>query len=189
LKRYILYNVYLGAVLSALLCGCGAGRQEMEDVFLVEALGVDWSEEAVVLTAADKEKLLRAEGSTAQQSHRHLKEGGEGYVALTHVEHIVAGAECDLRAVLEGALQGEEVGQTALLWMAEAGSARDLMEQVNGGVRRLEAIEKNAQGLRPVSVMEGLTCLEETGVVALPTLAVEKGELIWTGERIWTESR
>ena len=55
--------------------------------------------------------------------------------------------------------------------------------------KALEAIEKNAQGLRPVSVMEGLTCLEETGVVALPTLAVEKGELIWTGERIWTESR
>jgi len=108
-------NLRFKRILSALLCGCGAGRQEMEDVFLVEALGVDWSEEAVVLTAADKEKLLRAEGSTAQQSHRHLKEGGEGYVALTHVEHIVAGAECDLRAVLEGALQGEEVGQTALL--------------------------------------------------------------------------
>lgn len=189
MKHYILYNVYLCLFLTLILCGCGAGRQEMEDIFLVEVLGVDWSEEAVVLTAADRETVLLAEGKSAQQSHQHLKEEGERYVALTHVGHIVAGAECDLRAVLEGALQGEEVGQTALLWLVEAGSARELLEQVNGGARRLEAIEKNSRGLHPVSVMAGLTCLEETGEVTLPMLAVEDGELIWTGERKWMEGR
>ena len=47
----------------------------------------------------------------------------------------------------------------------------------------------NFGGKKALVVTDAGVLKEETGVVALPTLAVEKGELTWTGERIWTESR
>lgn len=189
MKRAILYNVYLSTLLACLLCGCGAeaGRHEMEDVFLVEVLGVDWGRDNVALTAADAERILRADGGTAQRSHQRLKEGGEGYVALTHVEHIVAGAQGDLRAVLEGALQGNEVGQTATIWISVDTTARELLEQAGGGAKRLEAIKNNTRDFHPVTVMEALVSLEETGTVVLPAVNMEDGKLTLAGERIWKE--
>ena len=189
MKRLMLYNVYL-CLLTAFLCGCGteAGRHELEDVFLVEVLGVDWGRDNVALTAADAERVLRADGGTAQRSYQRLKEGGEGYVALTHVEHIVAGAHGDLRAVLEGALQGDEVGQTAAVWISVDTTARELLEQAGGGAKRLEAIQNNTRDFRPVTVMEALVSLEETGTVILPVINMEDGKLTLAGERIWRET-
>ena len=188
MKRYLLYNVY-AALFLGLLCGCAgrAGRREMQEVFLAQVLGVDWAWNEVALTASDGERLLRAEGGSAEKSHQRLKESGEGYVALTHVEHIVVGERSDLRAVLEGALKGEEVGQGAWIWAAEEGTARELLEQAGGGAKRLEAIGSNTAGFRPLSVMEALVWLEETGRVAVPALEMEDGMLTLAGERVWRE--
>lgn len=170
--------------LCLLLCGCEVlpYPRELESTMLVRMLGVDWTEEGVVLTAADipeegkESTLLTAEGKTFEESVQKLKQSGEEYVALTHVTQIVVGAESDLVSVLEAALLQREVGQSATVWQAE-GSARGLMEQVNGGAKRLTSLELNVAGLKTATVLEALARLEESGEVSLPRLGIKEGTL------------
>lgn len=188
------------AALCALLCAALAGCEtlpyprELEDTMLVRVLGVDWSAEEVALTAAslpregeETEELLCVRAPGAEESHQRLKEAGEEYVALTHVTQIVVGEGSDLRAVLEGALEGREVGQTATVWLCREGTALDLMQAVGGGARRLTSIELNTRDLDAVTVLDALAELERTHRVALPALAVEEGRLEWVGVRLWKE--
>lgn len=187
--------VLLCALLCGLLTGCEVlpYPRELEDTLLVRVLGVDWTGEEVALTAAgeprdgEESKVLTAEGTSPEESHQSLKEAGEEYVALTHVTQIVVGENSDLRAVLEGALVGKEVGQTATVWLVREGTARALMEEVKGGAKRLTSIELNTAGLTPRTVLDALAELERYHEVDLPTLSVKDGRLEMAGMTVWKE--
>lgn len=188
------------AALCVLLCAVLAGCEtlpyprELEDTMLVRVLGVDWTAEEVALTAAsipqegeEVEELLAVRAPRAEESHQKLKEAGEEYVALTHVTQIIVGEGSGLRAILEGALEGREVGQTATVWLCREGTAQELMEAVGGGARRLTSIELNTKGLDAMTVLDALAELERTHQVALPALAVEEERLECVGTKLWKE--
>ncbi len=190
-------RVAMCAGLCLLLCGCELlpYPRELEDTMLVRVLGVDWTDGGVTLTAADVPEegeqaagqVLTAAGATLEESRQALKEQGEEYVALTHVTQLVVGAESDLRAVLEAALAQREIGQTATVWLSQDGPAKDLLEQVGGGAKRLTSLELNADELDPRTVLDALAQLEQDGQVALPTLTAADGALEAAGMTVWKE--
>ena len=102
---------------------------------------------------------------------------------------ILVGEDSDLRRVLEGALAGAEVGQTSTVWLVKTGTARDLMEAVNGGAKRLTSIELNVSGVTPRTVLEALAELEHEGTVSLPALTAKDGNLEPAGMVEWKEVR
>ena len=177
-----------------LLSGCEAVpfARELESTMLVQVLGVDWTENKVVLIAASDPgagggtAVLSASGRTLQEAKEALKGAGEEYVSLTHVTQIVLGANSDHRAVLEAALDDPVLGQGATVWLAGSETARDLLESVNGGAKRLSSVELNS-GVEPVTVLQSLMRLEEAGEVKLPVLVVEDDVLVWAGGRIVRE--
>lgn len=177
--------VCLMAVL--LLSGCEAlpFARELEATMLVQVLGVDWTEDGVTLTAASdpstgsgdsKAAVLTASGVDLVQAKSALEAAGEEYVALTHVSQLVLGADTELSLVLEAALQEPALGQGATVWLVSDGSAKELLEGVGGGAKRLSSIELNA-GVTPVTVLQGMMRLEEGARLELPVLTL-KGEAL-----------
>ena len=171
-----------------MLTGCKARpfARELESTMLVQVLGVDWTQDGVVLTAASDPgagggtAVLSAWGRDLQEAKKALVGAGEGYVTLTHVTQIVLGAGSDHRKVLEAALEEPALGQAATVWLTAEGTANNVMMAVNGGAKRLSAIELNS-GVRAVTVLQSLMWLEETGGVRLPVLEVKGSTLAWKG--------
>lgn len=169
-----------------LLTGCEAMpfARELESTMLVQVLGVDWTEDNVVLTAASDPgagggtAVISASGQDLMKAKEALKGAGEEYVSLTHVTQLVLGADSDHRAVLEAALDEPALGQNATVWLVEEGSAKKLLEGVEGGAKRLSSIELNS-GVEPVTVLQSLMRLEEEGQVTLPVLGMEGNTLVW----------
>lgn len=180
-------RVLLCLVSCLLLTGCEAlpFARELESTMLVQVLGVDWTEEGVVLTAASDPgagggtALISASGGNLEEARQALKGAGEEYVSLTHVTQLVLGADSDYQAVLEAALSEPTMGQNATVWLAENTSARELLESVDGGAKRLSSIELNS-GVKPVTVLQSLMRLMEKGQAELPVLGMEENTLVWT---------
>ena len=124
--------------------------------------------------------MLSASGQNLQEAKEALKGAGEEYVSLTHVSQIVLSADSEYRAVLEAVLEEPALGQGATVWLVADGSAKDLLEAVNGGAKRLSSIELNS-GVKPVTVLQSVMQLEECGWVELPTLALDNNILVWSG--------
>ena len=180
------------------LAGCESlpFARELESTMLVQVLGVDWNSGGVTLTAASDPGEGGENNGTAvisvsavdlDQAKAALKGAGEEYVSLTHVAQLVIGADTGVRDVLEAALEDPALGQGATVWLAETG-AKELMEGVGGGAKRLSSIELN-NGIEPVTVLQSLSRLEETGQVELPVLTVEGETLVPAGTRlIWEDT-
>lgn len=179
------------------LTGCEAlpFARELEDTMLVQVLGVDWTVQGVTLTAASdpgtgsgdaKVPVLSASGRDLAEAKAALRGKGEEYVSLTHVAQLVLGADTDLYAVLQAALEEPALGQSATVWLTDKGTAKDLLEGAGGGAKRLSSIELNA-GVTPVTVLESLMRLEEGGQVELPVLALEKEALTPAGTKVKRE--
>ena len=189
-------RVLLSLLAIVLLTGCGTKpyARELEATMLVQVLGVDWTENAVELTAAGDPKagsggtaaVLSAKGKDFEEAKANLQAAGEEYVSLTHVTQIVLGAETDLAALLETALKEPALSQSATVWLAEYGPAKELLKGVDGGVRRLASVELNS-GVEPVTVLQSRMRLEERGWVELPVLNVEEDMLTWVGTKLWLE--
>lgn len=168
------------------LTGCEAlpFARELEATMLVQVLGVDWTDQGITLTAASDPgtgsggdvSVLSASGRNLEEAKAALQGKGEEYVSLTHVTQIVLGADSDLDAVLEAALKEPALGQSATVWLADKGTAKDLLEGAGGGAKRLSSIELNA-GLTPATVLQSLMYLEEDGRVELPVLTLEEETL------------
>ena len=179
-----------------LLTGCEAlpFARELESTMLVQVLGVDWTQDGVVLTAASDSgagggaAVLSASGRDLMEAKEALKGAGEEYVSLTHVAQIVLGADSDHRAVLEAALDEPVLGQGATVWLSGRESANDLLEKVGGGAKRLSSIELNS-GVKPVTVLQSLMRLEEKGRVEIPLLEEDAGTLTWSGMTMMKEKR
>lgn len=159
--------------------------RELESTMLVQVLGVDWTQEEVTLTGANdpgtgEATLLSASGRSMDEAKNRLKGMGEEYVSLTHVRQLILGEQTDLATVLEAALEEPALGQSATVWIVEEGSAKDLMEGVGGGGKRLSSIELNS-GVSPVTVLQSLMRLEETGQVEIPVLAADEQMLVPAG--------
>ena len=181
-------RVLLCLLACLMLTGCEAlpFARELESTMLVQVLGVDWTQDCVILTAAsdpgagDGTAVLSAWGWDLQEAKEKLMGAGEESVSLTHVTQIVLGADSDHRKVLEAALDEPALGQGATVWLTAEGTARNMMMSVNGGAKRLSSIELNS-GVRPVTVLQSLMRLEEQGSVRLPVLEVKSGTLAWKG--------
>lgn len=178
-------------VMVSLLTGCGASpfARELEATMLVQVLGVDWTAEEVELTAASdpgtgsggsKTPVLAAKGKDFGRAKAALKGAGEEYVSLTHVTQIVLGEETVLPAVLETALKEPTLSQSATVWVSKSGTAKDLLMSVDGGAKRVAAIELNS-GVEPITVLQSLMRLKEQGWVEVPALCTEKGVLTLVG--------
>lgn len=174
------------ACLAALiiLTGCGTKpfARELEETALVQVLGVDWLKGWVQLTAAcaagadgTPGVVLSAGGVDFESACAALQASGEEYVSLTHVTQIVLGEETDLTEVLRAALNEPALSQKATVWAADGG-ARELMEGVGGGAKRLSSIELNS-GVEPVTVLQSRMRLEERGWVAIPVIRNDGGVL------------
>lgn len=159
--------------------------RELETTMLVQVLGVDWTEQGVTLTAVSgpgtgdadpKNTVLLAQGATMEAAQAALKGAGEESVSLTHVTQLVLGADTQVSAVLDAALQEPALSQTATVWLAAEGSAKDLLEGAGGGAKRLSSIQLNS-GVESVTVLHALVRLEEEGRTDLPVLAL-KGETL-----------
>lgn len=179
------------------LTGCEAlpFARELEATMLVQVLGVDWTDAGVTLTAVSdpgeggedgEAELLSGTGRDLAEAEAALKGTGEEYVALTHVTQLVLGADSELPAVLEAALEEPALGQGATVWLAADRTAKDLLEGAGGGAKRLSSIELN-NAMTPVSVLQGLMRLEENGQVELPTLGLEGGTLVPVGTELIQE--
>lgn len=185
-------------VIIVLLTGCDIKpfARELESTMLVQVLGVDWSEDVVALTAAcdsgaentGASTVLSADGRDFEEAKKNLQSAGEEYVSLTHVTQIVLGEGADLDAVLETALKEPALSQSATVWLSENGSAKDLLERVNGGAKRLSSVELNS-GVKLVTVLQCRMRLEEQGQTELPMLAVENNVLTWTGTKKVSEDK
>lgn len=187
----------IAVLLLLLLTGCEMlpFARELESTMLVQVLGVDWTERNVTLTgAADpgesggagKTPVLSASGESLEQAKQALKGKGEEYVSLTHVTQLVLGEETDLATVLKAALEEPALGQSATVWLAEEGSARDLMEGVGGGARRLSSVELNS-GVQPVTVLQSMMRLKEDGWVEVPLIKKDADTLAPAGTRVIRE--
>ena len=179
------------------LTGCEAlpFARELEATMVVQVLGVDWADDGVILTAVSdpgegsedtKAEVLSGVGRDLAEAEAALKSAGEEYVSLTHVTQLVLGADSDLPAVLEAALEEPALGQGATVWMAVDGTAKELLEGAGGGAKRLSAIELNT-GVTPVTVLQGLMRLEEDGRVELPALNLEEEILMPAGTKLIQE--
>ncbi len=183
-------KVLLCVLICMLLSGCEAVpfARELESTMLVQVLGVDWTEKGVVLTAAGDPgagggtAVLSASGRSLQEAQEALKGAGDEYVSLTHVTQIVLGTDSDCRAVLEAILDDPVLGQGSTVWMAKKGAAKDLLEVVDGGAKRLSSIELNS-GAEALTVLQSLMYLEERGQMEILILDVEDGVLQWSGSR------
>ncbi|MGM9606197.1 MAG: hypothetical protein ACI3XJ_01690 [Oscillospiraceae bacterium] len=173
------------------LAGCEAlpFARELEDTMLVQVLGVDWTDNGVTLTAASdpgegsgeaQASVLSGSGRNLAEAEAALKGAGEEYVSLTHVTQLVLGADTDLPAVLEAALKEPALGQSATVWLAADGTARELLEGAGGGAKRLSSIELNSQA-PSATVLQSLMRLEEDGRLELPLLALEEKTLVLAG--------
>ena len=165
--------------------------RELESTMLVQVLGVDWTQDGITLTGADdpgtgEGGVLSASGKTMKEAEKNLKGMGEQYVSLTHVTQLVLGAQTDLAQVLASALEKNELGQSATVWIAREGTAKELMESVGGGGKRLSSIELNSDA-EPVTVLQSLMRLSEWGRVELPVLAAEGETLVYAGVRCLME--
>lgn len=173
------------------LTGCDAlpFARELESTMLVQVLGVDWTRDYVILTAASDPgagggtAVLSAWGWDLQEAKEKLMGAGEESVSLTHVTQIVLGADSDHRKVLEAALDEPALGQGATVWLVAEGTARNMMMSVNGGAKRLSSIELNS-GVKPVTVLQSLMWLEEKESVRLPVLGVSGNTLVWKGTEV-----
>lgn len=159
--------------------------RELEATMVVQVLGVDWTDAGVTLTAVSDPgtgsgdtdaEVLSGTGRDLAEAETALKGAGEEYVSLTHVAQLVVGADSDLPAVLQAALEEPALGQGATVWMAADGTAKELLEGAGGGAKRLSSIELNT-GVAPVTVLRGLMRLEEDGQVELPALGLA-GEIL-----------
>lgn len=179
------------------LAGCEAVpfARELEATMLVQVLGVDWTDAGVTLTAVSdpgeggedgEAEMLSGAGRDLAEAEAALKGAGEEYVSLTHVTQLVVGADSDLSAVLEAALEEPALGQGATVWLAQGEAAGKLLEGAGGGAKRLSSVELNS-GVTPVTVLQGLMRLEEHGQVELPTLGLEGETLVPTGTRVIQE--
>lgn len=179
------------------LVGCEAlpFARELEDTMLVQVLGVDWTKEGVTLTAVSdpdtgseggKAEVLSGSGRDLAEAEAALKGAGEEYVSLTHVTQLVVGADSDLPAVLEAALQEPALGQGATVWLAAETAACELLAEAGGGAKRLSSIELNS-GVTPVTVLQGLMRLEEHGQVELPAVGLKEGALEPVGTKLMRE--
>ena len=130
--------------------------------------------------------MLSGAGRDLAEAEAALKSAGEEYVSLTHVTQLVLGADSDLPAVLEAALEEPALGQGATVWMAADGTAKELLEGAGGGAKRLSSIELNT-GVTPVTVLQGLMRLEEDGRVELPALNLEEEILMPAGTKLIQE--
>ena len=181
---------------AVLLCICLALRagRELEGVELIQTLGIDRAEDTggILLAAATdggEGEVFRAAGADVILAQENLRWVGTRRLELTHVTHLVLGADAPLAEVLEQEVTHRKSGYGARVWLAEGSSAGELLEAGDDPTGRLGSLEQNA-GVEAPTILEALSRLREEGEVRLPNLRLgEDGELTFAGYETRREAR
>lgn len=175
---------------AVLLCVClvSRGGRELEEVELIQALGVDVSNEsshpgALELTAAgdgEEPELYHGTGEDVMEAQEALRWAGDRRLELTHVTQLVMGREVDLAQVLEQEVAHRKSGYGAKVWLSAGPRAGELLAGGKNPAGRLKSLEENG-GVDAPTALEALVQLSREGEVRLPVLAEEAGELVFAG--------
>lgn len=143
MKRGLVWVLVLG-----LLSGCGKDAllpyaREMDDVALVQTVGVDAQEAGVRLCAAadgrsGEELTLSAQGDSIPAAAQAVQSRGERYISFGHVEHLLVGeaqAERGLAELMDYLAREPQLGPGAQLWVVYGDAAQAV--ETSGVTRRL----------------------------------------------------
>lgn len=182
MKRRILA---LGTAL-CLLSGCAPHATEPQGLALVRVLGVDGGEE-ITLTAVcpgqqgEEPVVGTASASEFCAARAILPSSGARELALTNLSYLIINKEAELPAVLLEVLRDREMSPSATVWYAE--NAAQLLEEGADPAGRLEVLSDH--GAEVPTVVDALARLEQAGVVRLPVLKVENGQIVVDGSVLW----
>lgn len=165
----------------ALLLLTGCGGRELADVSLVRTLGVDGPGPVRVTAIAGTEEeraLFCCEGEDVIAAQGALETLGTERLAVTHVGQVVLG-ETATAETLWLEVVHRDSGYGATVWLAEAGSACDLLADADDPAGRLKHLEES--GVAAPSLMEAVSALARDGRVSAPVIGLRDGEIQVTG--------
>lgn len=173
--------IYLACALTLLLTGCGG--QELANVSLIRTLGVDGQGPVAVTAVAggeEEREIFCAQGEDVIAAQEELKTLGVKRLAVTHMGQVVLGAEASVQALWDEVIHRDS-GYGATVWLAEEGTAQELLSEADDPAGRLKHLEE--QGAAAPSLLEAVSALARDGQVEVPLLGLRDGELEITGKR------
>lgn len=176
--------IVVGLALAGLLCGCAG--QELTDVTLIQAVGVDGPGPVTLTAVGDEEEapaLYRATGQTVTAAQEGLRGLGRTRLELTHVAQVVLGPDADVARTLWEQVTHRKSGYGATVWLcADGTTAWELLRRAEDPSARLKSLEENGGAAAP-TVLEALSALSRTGRTRLPVLTAQGDDLRVAGYR------
>lgn len=166
----------------ALLFLTGCGGRELSNVSLVRTLGIDGPGPVVVTAIAGEEEeraLFCCEGNDIIAAQAALETLGTERLAVTHVGQVVLGETALAETLWEEVVQRDS-GYGATVWLAEEGSAYDLLAGADDPAGRLKHLEES--GVAAPSLLEAVSALARDGHVCVPVIGLRDGDIQVTGK-------
>lgn len=162
-----------------LLTGCGG--QELKNVSLVRTLGVDGpGPVTITAVAGEGDTLFQCGGEDIVAAQAGLATLGSQRLAVTHVGQVVLGATAHPRCLWDEVVHRES-GYGATVWLAEEGSAQDLLAQADDPAGRLKHLEES--GVAAPTLLQAVSALAREGGVTAPVIGLRGGQLQVVGQR------
>lgn len=174
-------TILLAAGLLLLLTGC-AGH-ELSNVSLVRTLGIDGVGPVTVTAIAGGEgerALFSCAGKDVPAAQKTLETLGAQRLAVTHIGQVVLGEDTSVQCLWDEVVQRES-GYGATVWLAEEGTAHDLLTRSDDPAGRLKHLEES--GVAAPTLLEAVSALVRRGEVTVPVLGLRAGELEVVGQQ------
>ena len=168
-------TILLAAGLTLLLTGC-AGH-ELSNVSLVRVLGIDGGGPVTVTAVAgaeDERAIFCCAGEDVPAAQAVLATLGSERLAVTHMGQVVLGEDVSVQCLWDEVVQRES-GYGATVWLAEEGTACDLLADANDPAGRLKHLEES--GVAAPTLLEAVSALVREGEVTAPVLGLRDREL------------
>lgn len=167
--------ISLSLAMAVALSGCGG--QELADVGLVTALGLDGGREVTVTAAVDgEEEVYTARGGDVVRAVERLRSVGDRRLEVTHVEEVLLGGSVDPADTLWQQVVHRKSGYGAGVWLVAEGTAEELLSRCPNAAQRLKHLTEDG-GVGSPTLLEALSDLARTGRTRLPVVAVVDGQV------------
>lgn len=167
----------------SLLFLAGCGGRELSEVALVRTLGIDGPGPVTVTAVVGSEgerTLFHCVGPDVIAAQETLETLGAERLAVTHVGQVVLGPQAGAAALWDEVVHRDS-GYGATVWLAEEGSAQELLAGADDPAGRLKHLEES--GVAAPNLLEVVSALARDGKVRVPVVGLRGGELEVTGER------
>lgn len=174
-------TILLAVGLAVLLTGCAG--QELSNVSLVRVLGIDGGGPVIVTAVAgaeDERGIFRCAGEDVPAAQKTLETLGSERLAVTHIGQVVLGENAAAQCLWDEVVQRES-GYGATVWLAETGTAYDLLTGASDPAGRLKHLEES--GVAAPTLLEAVSALVRCGEVTVPVLGLRDGGLEVVGWR------